>query len=228
MTERGMIFNEYQVRALLDGSMTQTRRIMKPQPADDIARGVFPNPDVIGWISSLSHKHGRTTAHFCPFGAVGDRLYVRETFSRLDSFNFFDPAVPHEVQDFWYWADGDPEWGDWTRPQSGAVMPRAASRITLEITGIRVGRLQAADESDLLNDLGDMLEHCDTVAGRAFNHAEHYAIAGVPVGISPEMHGFKAWWDKANGAGSFETNPWVWVIEFKRIDGGENAPYQSQ
>lgn len=99
-------------------------------------------------------------------------------------------------------------------------MPRTASRITLEITGIRVERLQAADESDLLNDLGDMLEHCDTVAGRAFNHAEHYAIAGVPVGLCPEMHGFKAWWNKANGEGSFDSNPWVWVIEFKRIEGG--------
>jgi hypothetical protein len=138
-----------------------------------------------------------------------------------NSFNFFDPAVPHEVPDFWYWADGDPEWGDWTRPQSGAVMPRDASRITLEVTGVRVERLQSADESNLLNDLGDMLENCDTVAGRAFNHAEHYAIAGVPVGLCPEMHGFKAWWDKANGAGSFDSNPWVWVIEFKRIEGGE-------
>ena len=77
-----------------------------------------------------------------------------------DAFNFFDPAVPQEVPDFWYWADGEPEWGDWTRPQSGAVMPRAASRITLEITGIRVEKLQTANESDLLNDLGDMLEHC--------------------------------------------------------------------
>lgn len=128
--------------------------------------------------------------------------------------------MPHEVPDFWYWADGDPEWGDWTRPQSGAVMPRDASRISLEITGIRVERLQDADESAMLNDLGDMLEHDETVAGRAFNHAEHYAIAGVPVGLCPEMHGFKAWWDKTNGAGSFESNPWVWVVEFKRIEGG--------
>lgn len=103
-------------------------------------------------------------------------------------------------------------------------MPRAASRITLEITGIRVEKLQTANESDLLNDLGDMLEHCETVAGRAFNHAEHYAIAGVPVGLCPEMHGFKAWWDKANGEGSFDSNPWVWVIEFKVVP---NVPANS-
>ncbi|HAU5636056.1 hypothetical protein [Citrobacter amalonaticus] len=210
MKERGMIFNEYQVRALLDGSMTQVRKVMKVQPDEDGLAKVTDGP----WVDTSER------VYHCPFGSVGDRLYIREPFSRLDSFNFFDPAVPHEVPDFWYWADGEPEWGDWTRPQSGAVMPRAASRITLEITGIRVEKLQAADESDLLNDLGDMLEHCDNVAGRAFNHAEHYAIAGVPVGLCPEMHGFKAWWDKANGTGSFEANPWVWVIEFKRIEGG--------
>lgn len=210
MKERGMIFNEYQVRALLDGSMTQVRRVMKVQPDEDGLAKVTDGP----WVDTSERIYR------CPFGTVGDRLYVREPFSRLDSFNFFDPTVPHEVPDFWYWADGEPAWGDWTRPQSGAVMSCDASRITLEVTGVRVERLQSADESNLLNDLGDMLEHCDTVAGRAFNHAEHYAIAGVPVGLCPEMHGFKAWWDKANGAGSFDSNPWVWVIEFKRIDGG--------
>lgn len=211
MKDRGMIFNEYQVRALLDGSMTQVRKIMKVQPDEDGLAKVTDGP----WVDTSERIYR------CPFGDVGDRLYVREPFSRLDSFNFFDPEVPHEVPDFWYWADGEPAWGDWTRPQSGAVMPCNASRITLEVTGVRVERLQSADESNLLNDLGDMLENFDTVAGRAFNHAEHYAIAGVQVGLCPEMHGFKAWWDKANGAGSFDSNPWVWVIEFKRIEGGE-------
>lgn len=209
MKERGMIFNEHQVRALLDGSMTQVRWMIKPQPDEDGLVKVTDGP----WVDTSERVYQ------CPFGAVGDRLYVREPFSRLDSFNYFDPAVPHEVPDFWYWADGEPTWGDWTRPQFGAVMPRDASRIALEITSVRVERLQAADESCLLDQLGDMLEHCDSVAGRAFNHAEHYAIAGVPVGICPEMHGFKAWWDKVNGAGSFDSNPWVWVIEFKRMDG---------
>ncbi|MFM4570083.1 hypothetical protein AB8R14_20350 [Klebsiella pneumoniae subsp. ozaenae] len=218
MKERGMIFNEYQVRALLDGSMTQVRRPItwRQTRATEIAE----RDDGSMWPWSEDAEHVCDYWHPCPFGAVGDAIYVRESFSRLDAFNFFDPAVPHEVPDFWYWADGEPEWGDWTRPQSGAVMPRAASRITLEITDIRVEKLQTANESDLLNDLGDMLEHCETVAGRAFNHAEHYAIAGVPVGLCPEMHGFKAWWDKANGAGSFDSNPWVWVIEFKRVEGG--------
>lgn len=222
MKERGMIFNEYQVRALLDGSMTQVRRPIKWRQTR--ATEIAEREDGSRWPWSEDAENVCDYWHPCPFGAVGDVIYVRESFSRLDSFNFFDPAVPHEVPDFWYWADGDPEWGDWTRPQSGAVMPRDASRISLEITGIRVERLQDADESAMLNDLGDMLEHDETVAGRAFNHAEHYAIAGVPVGLCPEMHGFKAWWDKTNGAGSFDSNPWVWVIEFKVAPNVQDNP----
>lgn len=101
-------------------------------------------------------------------------------------------------------------------------MPKSASRIALEVIGVRVQRLLDASESDLLNQLGDMLDYEDTIAGRAFNHAEHYAIAGVPIGISPEMHGFKAWWNKKYGVSSFESNPWVWVIEFKRISSGDD------
>ncbi|WP_312330037.1 hypothetical protein [Atlantibacter hermannii] len=232
MKERGMIFNEYQVRALLDGSMTQVRRVIHSGAKNMQARGHEvisyrePGDKWYGdYVYSMRDRSGVwqdfTNEQFlakCPHGVAGDRLYVRETFSHLHQFNFFDPAVPHEVPDFWYWADGEPEWGDWTRPQSGAVMPREASRITLEITSVRAERLQAADESCLLDQLGDMLEHCDSVAGRAFNHAEHHAIAGVPVGMCPEMHGFKAWWDKVNGAGSFDSNPWVWMIEFKRVE----------
>lgn len=84
MKESGMIFNEYQVRALLDGSMTQVRKIMKVQPDEDGLAKVTDGP----WVDTSERIYR------CPFGAVGDRLYVREPFSRLDSFNFFDPEVP--------------------------------------------------------------------------------------------------------------------------------------
>ncbi|MBT0521282.1 hypothetical protein [Morganella morganii] len=227
MKEHGIIFNAEMVRAILDGRKTQTRIIMKPQPVpinggDNhvwYCEKIDASLDVkdalqdgnVGWYGLISSV--------CPLGGVGDRLYVREKFSRLESFGFFDSAVPYETPDFWYWADGEPEWGNWTRPQSGAVMPRNASRISLEVTGVRVERLRDADDMTLLDELGDMLDDCHSVAGRAFNHAEHYDIAGIDVGMMPEMHGFKAWWDKVNGSGSFDSNPWVWVIEFKQIQG---------
>lgn len=210
MKERGMIFNGEMVRAILDGRKTQTRRIMKPQPADDIARGVFPNPNAFGWKSSLKHKYGSATAHFCPFGKPDDRIWVRETWARYN--------IDQNSHDIAYRATTPADWPEEGRWRPSIHMPRWASRILLEITGVRVERLHAADESDLLDELGDMLEDCDSVAGKAFNHAEHYAIAGVPVGLCPEMHGFKAWWDKVNGDGCFDSNPWVWVIEFKRVE----------
>ncbi|MFH2379735.1 hypothetical protein [Morganella morganii] len=226
MKERGIIFSSEMVRAILDGRKTQTRRIVKSAPTTH---------NFHGWIMSSTYAKDEGKACWaignspflkdpirlkCPFGQSGDRLYVREQFSRLESFDFFDSAVPYEVPDFWYWADGEPEWGNWTRPQSGAVMPRNASRISLEVTGVRVERLRDADDMTLLDELGDMLDDCYSVAGRAFNHAEHYDIAGIDVGMMPEMHGFKAWWDKVNGSGSFDSNPWVWVIEFKQIQEG--------
>lgn len=219
MKERPIIFNEYQVRALLAGDMKQVRRLVKPVKGyeyDNVCRPDLAAADHDVWWHGESERCG--VMQSCPFGKSGDQLYVRESFSRLESFNFFDPTVPYEVPDFWYWADGEPARGDWTRPQSGAVMPRDASRLKLEVTGVRVERLRNSDDMTLLGELGDMLDDCDSVAGRAFNYAEHYAIAGVNVGMMPEMHGFKSWWDKVNGYGSFDSNPWVWVIEFKRME----------
>ncbi|RFU90212.1 MULTISPECIES: hypothetical protein [Citrobacter] len=208
MTERGMIFNEYQVRALLDGSITQVRRPVKFPHIDKDAMCELSGNELAGELSAGNYRNS-------PHGKPGDRLWVRETFSAVP-----DHDEPVGCSALLYAADCGTPYGKW---KPSIHMPRWASRILLEITDVRVERLQAADESALLDNLGDMLEDCDSVAGRAFNHAEHYAIAGVQVGLNPEMHGFKAWWDKANGAGSFDSNPWVWVIEFKRIEGNSHA-----
>ena len=98
-------------------------------------------------------------------------------------------------------------------------MPQRASRITLKIIDIKVERLKYLEEVSLLDGLGYMLEDPDSVAGEAFSHAEHYQIAGVNIGMTPEMQGFKAWWDKRYGQGSFDSNPWVWVYDFKVVEG---------
>lgn len=249
MKERGMIFNGEMVRAILDGRKRQTRRIMRVQPEPSKSRpGDFWFPskklesmvhvsDLVPGNSPIADCHLFFQEHCCPFGGVGDRIWVRETFQgplipedELSEFLGENPDKFESPSYCEYAADGGPrpeyvDADDNTRHgwRPAIHMPRWASRILLEITGVRVERLHAADESDLLDELGDMLEDCDSVAGKAFNHAEHYAIAGVPVGMCPEMHGFKAWWDKVNGAGSFDSNPWVWVIEFKRIEGDDHA-----
>ncbi|EPY4074597.1 morphogenetic protein [Klebsiella pneumoniae] len=212
MKERGMIFNGEMVRAILDGRKTQTRRIMAPQPADDIERCIFPNPEAIGWKSSLRHKHGSTTAHFCHYGKPGDRIWVRETFQGpLFDYDLMDSyckdPTPFEKPEFCvYKADGvpAPEFYDaddelhccW-RPS--IHMPRWASRILLEITNVRVERLKSISDSDAIR------EGCSTA-----NMKSGDCVADV----------FARLWASIYGAESWNANPWVWVIEFKRVEGG--------
>ncbi len=212
MTERGMIFNSEMVRAILDGRKTQTRRIMAPQPADDIERCIFPNPEAIGWKSSLRHKHGSTTAHFCHYGKPGDRIWVRETFQGpLFDYDLMDSyckdPTPFEKPEFCvYKADGvpAPEFYDaddelhccW-RPS--IHMPRWASRILLEITNVRVERLKSISDGDALR------EGCSTADMKSGD-----CVADV----------FARLWALIYGAESWNANPWVWVIEFKRAEGG--------
>ncbi|HDG7719207.1 TPA: hypothetical protein PCJ20_000962 [Klebsiella quasipneumoniae] len=212
MKERGMIFNGEMVRAILDGRKTQTRRIMAPQPADDIERCIFPNPEAIGWKSSLRHKHGSTTAHFCHYGKPGDCIWVRETFQGpLFDYDLMDSyckdPTPFEKPEFCvYKADGvpAPEFYDaddelhccW-RPS--IHMPRWASCILLEITNVRVERLKSISDSDAIR------EGCSTA-----NMKSGDCVADV----------FARLWASIYGAESWNANPWVWVIEFKRVEGG--------
>lgn len=224
MKERGMIFNGEMVRAILDGRKTQTRRIMAPQPADDIERGIFPNPEVIGWKSSRRHKHGSTTAHFCHYGKPGDRIWVRETFQGplfdydlMDSY-CKDPTLFEKPEFCVYKADGvpAPEFYDaddelhccW-RPS--IHMPRWASRILLEITDVRVERLNAISEEDARAE--------GIIDGGCLNCGEP-----EPCGcVNPEPDATDAFaylWQSIYGQENWNANPWVWVIEFERVEGG--------
>ncbi|WP_374736278.1 morphogenetic protein [Klebsiella variicola] len=223
MKERGMIFNGEMVRAILDGRKTQTRRIMAPQPTDDIERCIFPNPEAIGWKSSLRHKHGSTTAHFCHYGKPGDRIWVRETFQGpLFDYDLMDSyckdPTPFEKPEFCvYKADGvpAPEFYDaddelhccW-RPS--IHMPRWASRILLEITDVRVERLNSIHDVDAMREGIQNLTTC--------SHAD-FGIPGV-VNAQHPVRAFQLLWESIYGADSWRANPWVWVIEFKRVEGG--------
>ncbi|MEH4145536.1 hypothetical protein POX36_15420 [Klebsiella pneumoniae] len=239
MKERGMIFNGEMVRAILNGRKTQTRRIMAPQPADDIERGIFPNPEVIGWKSSRRHKHGSTTAHFCHYGKPGDRIWVRETWGVV-SHAFSDdglmidwvpdrPATAIHEMPFGngyysgyaiYAADGDFTWGDDDGYEDGRScwkpsihMPRAASRILLEITDVRAERLNTISEEDARAE--------GIIDGGCLNCGEPEPCRCA----NPEPDATDAFaylWQSIYGQESWNANPWVWVIEFKRVEGGES------
>ncbi|WP_117089154.1 hypothetical protein, partial [Klebsiella pneumoniae] len=186
MKERGMIFNGEMVRAILDGRKTQTRRVMKVQPKPSKSRpgdfwfsskkleSMVHVSDLAPGNSPIADYHLFIQEHCCPFGAVGDRIWVRETWGvvshELDEDGRIQPWTPdrpatviHEMpfgNGYYsghaiYAADGDFTWGDDDGYEDGRScwkpsihMPRAASRILLEITDVRVERLNAISQED--------------------------------------------------------------------------------
>lgn len=222
MTERGMIFNGEMVRALLDGRKTQTRRPIKWKQTRFTEIG--EREDGSKWPWSEDAEHACDFWHPCPFGAVGDRIWVRETFQGpLFDYDLMDSyckdPTPFEKPEFCvYKADGvpAPEFYDaddelhccW-RPS--IHMPRWASRILLEITDVRVERLNAISEEDARAE--------GIIDGGCLNCGEP-----EPCGCAnPEPDATDAFaylWQSIYGQENWNANPWVWVIEFKRVEGG--------
>jgi hypothetical protein len=197
MKERPILFSAPMVRALLDGSKTQTRRIVKPQPTSgewpllDIALDMRGNRvgAAVWWIDENKQHNGET---LCPYGQPGDRLWVRETHCP----RYFDNGAPGYKAD---WHDGlkgivpAPRW------TPSIHMRREYSRILLEVTGVRVERLREISEFDAKD------EGCTpSLVGGDLEHLKYRA-------------GYQTLWEAINGAGSWETNPWVWVVEFQKL-----------
>ena len=235
MTERGMIFNGEMVRAILDGRKTQTRRPIKWKQTRFTEIG--EREDGSKWPWSEDAEHTCDFWHPCPFGAVGDRIWVRETWGVV-SHAFSDdglmidwvpdrPATAIHEMPFGngyysgyaiYAADGDFTWGDDDGYEDGRScwkpsihMPRAASRILLEITNVRVERLNAISEEDARAE--------GIIDGGCLNCGEP-----EPCGCAnPEPDATDAFaylWQSIYGQDNWNANPWVWVIEFKRVEGG--------
>ena len=200
MRERPILFSAPMVRALLAGTKTQTRRAMKLHPSaiacccgGTAARWKVSDGDQ--WYCGICGGGNRLTSRDvdgirCPYGAPGDRLWVKETHGFVTSDR--DGPVHDSLV---FRADGNEGWSGKWRPS--IHMPRWASRITLEITGVRVERLQDISEDDAKAEGAPSSIHLP--GGRFAN--ENFA---------------HLWWS-INGDGSWDANPWVWVVEFKRI-----------
>lgn len=197
------------VRALLDGSKTQTRRALKIQPPEDycsLIAGLY-NPCVgrkDGRTQPGAEQFGAFTedgewAIKCPQGQPGDQLWVRETW-RTDVSQDGNAPSTFAGWPVKYEADGAiARCGSFYGQTDGKTrvsihMPRWASRIQLEITGVRVERLQEISYEDARSE-------------------------GIDPTIWPGLltNGFKLLWESINGDGSWDANPWVWVIEFRRV-----------
>ncbi|QAA74173.1 ASCH domain-containing protein [Klebsiella variicola] len=223
MTERGMIFNADMVRAILDGRKTQTRRIMKLQPKPSKSRpgdfwfsskkleSMVHVSDLAPGNSPIADYHLFIQEHCCPFGAVGDRIWVRETWAEAGAsapdLKLYRANYPEHVPSI-YENVPPAEEIRWT---PSIHMPRTASRILLEITGVRVERLNAISEEDARAE--------GIIDGGCLNCGEP-----EPCGCAnPEPDATDAFaylWQSIYGQENWNANPWVWVIEFKRVEGG--------
>lgn len=228
--ERPILFNGDMVRAILEGRKTQTRRLV---PEWQLPKKTMDGAEYI----SVAQRHprwgfgvfGKTEAEcmgnyndqysdLCPFGNRRERLWVRESWSceywlsevkpseRL--FAEFPGALTPFPPATWYWADGEPNRGDWEKPRPSIHMPRWASRITLEITGVRVERLQDISEGDA---------QAEGVARTGHDTAwKDYSRPGIYLAHAKDS--FCSLWQSIYGAESWNSNPWMWVIEFTRAE----------
>ena len=239
MNEKPILFSGPMVRAILwnDGNVqlstsnvqppkTQTRRVMKPQPSADFLPEVgrycpsfvdretgemYPGKECFG-------ASDETQDYPCPYGQPGDRLWVKETWKPhlegpiSDEFPLgtcvkfradgalMKPETWTVEQGFWCEAhETETKW----RPS--IFMPRWASRITLEIVRVRVERLQDISEDDAIAE------------GLHQDDLGLWTWGDYPSGSTSPRYAYQLLWEFINGPGSWALNPWVWVIEFKRI-----------
>jgi len=207
MKERPILFSAPMVRALLAGTKTQTRRAIK----SDWWRCLDPN-DAGDRAAALAQ---------CPFGAPGDRLWVKETFglhAYLDFTDWHRGSIRGEIEDdirerfaVAYRADHyDKDHAAW-RPS--IFMPRWASRITLEITEVRVQRLQSISEEDAIAEGVEATSPPDMLRYRDYR-PEKEALRST---WSYARDSFHSLWESINGTASFAANPWVWALTFTRV-----------
>lgn len=199
MKETGLMFKAPLVRAILSGQKTQSRRVLKQAVGPSLSVGIDDaNPDVaeLSWLygDGPGHEvHESIKRVPCPFGKPGDRIYVRETFAWVPTACESDEIVfAADYQDGSDKAAG-------VRYIPSIHMPKAAARIWLDITGVRLERLQAISEEDAEAEGVGFL--------RSVPDADETLTA---------KQLFECLWDSTGG--DWAANPWVWVIDFKRIE----------
>ncbi len=229
MTERPILFSGAMVRALLSGAKTQTRRILKVPHESPLGKwevlpwggpngGRTRDGKTVPYQNVIGHtRTGEIIA--CPYGQPGDRLWVREAHyltdngdeeyavfaadsdavrEHLESLDRLPPDFPADVKD------------RHRKLRPSIHMPRWASRITLEITSVRVERLRDISEADARAEgTTPIPDLCD-----------HVRLACADIGCSgpqPYRTGFRSLWQDINGPGSWDANPWVWTVEFRKV-----------
>ena len=193
MTSRPILFSAPMVRALLAGTKTQTRRVAKLTAGARVKAVGSPR----NW-----HPDDPNAVAACPYGQPGDRLWVKETHR----FDGLDPEIAIANRDadaVQFRADEDDEFVTW-RPS--IFMPRWASRLTLEITEVRIERLNAITEADA------------AAEGLVYNSGRlgPWSVDGQFEHLTA-VETYRALWQDINGPGSWALNPYVWALTFRRV-----------
>ena len=195
MKEKPIIMSIEMVRATLEGRKSKSRRVIKPQPLDVITRQDC-------WVAKFQDDPPRGSMIGCPYGRVGDRLWVRERH-RIACVGL-DSGIEHRC----YYADGAfsvvtseqaRSVRHWAANHPSIHMPRWASRITLEIVSLRAERLQEITSEDVL---AEGLPPTGEIT-------LHPHVTGKPL-----IHAFANLWDSLNPKHPWENNDWVWVLEW--------------
>ena len=252
MTEHPILFSSPMVRAILGGCKTQTRRIVKPQPdLTKLGETVGPQGQrYYGKNAKPIESNGEWQFSIpgaalypwrSPYGQPGDRLWVRETWRASchcddESPSQMAPRSADESVQVQYVADGAESMSccsEWGKQRPSIFMPRWASRITLEVTGVRVERLQSISEEDA--EAEGMRAQVGDGGGRGSGYkwhgigyegatAGHFHTPGGGrcsckiAGPTPAQCAYRDLWDSINAKRApWASNPWVWVIEFKRV-----------
>lgn len=246
MKERPILFSAPMVLALLDGTKTQTRRIVKPQDSVEFDPDLQASPIYLHSATCPGYCDYGCPVLPCPFGGPGDRLWVRETWRSWNETcsddHDDDPCEPHCNQTYVAYA-ATPRRGFRPKPDGASItyldesspleqnpkvlgpwkpsihMPRWASRITLEVTGVRVERLCSISEADAKaegadRDFTPVLED-DREDPREVGYPSASDLAHAEA--TKHRRFFQSLWESINGAGSWNANPWVWAISFKRV-----------
>ena len=232
MEERPIIFSALLIPGLLDGSKTQTRRVIKPQPSCDC---INPNwhGQIIDWkgwkyegregwfcyrCGSGLHAYDEWSSHgiICPYGQVGDRLWCKETWAiarctvgeYVDVMYKADQGMGRLQLKTVPWFEGLKLPKDCDIWHSGRFMPRWASRILLEITEVRVERLQEITDADAI-----------ASGASVFPLLTGVTLSGAP-GLASARYAYLQFWDSLNAKRGYpwSMNPWPWVLAFRRVD----------
>lgn len=226
MNWRPILFSADMVRAILAGRKTQTRRVVKREgcqcgewePQEQSA--TLDGYQIAGhsgrwWCDCCTSDQDAVN---CPYGAPGDRLWVRENLRRSEDglWGRYEadgawvvsrpPYVPLRVS--WH----HPKYRCLSARQErlrvpSIHMPRRASRLTLKVVDVRVERLQDISEADAK---AEGVESMGSTTFRHYTRSNDFC--------SSAKSSYRTLWESINGAGSWEKNPWVWVVEFKRVE----------